>query len=80
VGKLHDLFHPDGTIEVTWFEGLAGDFVEDSMRMGKSGLRTRHFVGTPVVTFNGNKAAVKTNATIIVESRRHSDAGRTSCS
>ncbi len=65
--KLRELFHPDGTIEVTWFEGLASDFVDDSMRMGKSDFRTKHFVGAPVVTFNGNKAIVETNAVVIGE-------------
>ena len=38
--QLRDLFHPDGTIEITWFEGLASDFVDGSMRMGASDLRT----------------------------------------
>lgn len=33
---LRQLFHPDGTIEITWFEGLARDFVDGSMRMGAS--------------------------------------------
>ena len=26
--KLRALFHPDGTIEISWFEGLASDFVD----------------------------------------------------
>jgi hypothetical protein len=34
--KLRELFHPDGSIEISWFEGLASDFVDGSMRMGKS--------------------------------------------
>jgi SnoaL-like domain len=68
--KLRDLFHPHGTIEVTWFEGLARDFVDGSMRMAKSDLRTKHFVGAPTVTFNGNRAAVETNAIIIGEDVR----------
>jgi hypothetical protein len=68
--KLRELFHPDATIEITWFEGLASDFVEGSMRMGASDLRTKHFVGAPVVTFNGNKALVETNAAVIGENVR----------
>lgn len=66
---LRNLFHPDGTIEITWFEGLASDFVEGSMRMGASDLRTKHLIGTPVITFsaNGNKAILETNAMIIAE-------------
>ncbi len=65
--KLRELFHPDGTIEVTWFEGRAADFVDGSMRMGKSDMRTKHFVGSPLVTFNGIKAIVETNAMIVGE-------------
>ncbi|MDB5776095.1 MAG: hypothetical protein JWP38_2228 [Herbaspirillum sp.] len=65
--KLRELFHAEGTIEVTWFEGLASEFVDASMRMGASNLRTKHFIAAPVVTFNGNKALVETNAIIVAE-------------
>src|SRR5882762_388723 len=65
--QLRELFHPDGTIEITWFEGLASDFIDGSMRMAHSDLRTKHFVGAPVVTFTGNKALVETNAAVIGE-------------
>jgi len=67
--QLRDLFHPDGTIEITWFEGLGSDFVDGSMRMGASDVRTKHMVGTPVVTFNpaATRAIVETNAMIIGE-------------
>lgn len=66
---LRELFHPDGTIEITWFEGLASDFVDGSMRMGASDLRTKHFIATPAVTFNaeGTKAILETNAMIVAE-------------
>ena len=53
--KLRELFHPDATIEISWFEGLASDFVDGSMRMGKTDLGTKHFISAPVVTFNGDK-------------------------
>jgi hypothetical protein len=68
--QLRDLFHPDGTIEITWFEGLGSDFVDGSMRMGASDLRTKHLIATPAITFNeaGNKAILETNAIIIAES------------
>lgn len=65
--ELAKLAHPDGTIEITWFEGPFAEFVEGSKRMGKSDLRTKHLIGTPVVTFNGNKAIVETNAVIVGE-------------
>jgi hypothetical protein len=65
--KLQDLFHPDGEIEVTWFEGKASDFIEGSRRMGGSALKTKHLVGTPVVTFHGDRALVETNAVIVAD-------------
>jgi SnoaL-like domain len=68
--QLRELFHPDGTIEISWFEGLASDFVDGSMRMGESDLRTKHFIGAPVVAFNGHKATVETNAVVVGENVR----------
>ena len=67
--RLRELFHPDGTIEITWFEGAFSDFVDGSMRMGASDACTKHLIGTPVVTFNSDatKAIVETNAMIIGE-------------
>ena len=66
--KLRNLFHPDGEIEVTWFEGKASDFIEGSMRMGGSALKTKHLIGTPVVTSHGDRALVETNAVIVADS------------
>ena len=68
--SLRGLFHPDGIIEVTWFDGLFSDFVDASMRMGRSDFRTKHFIGPPVVSFRGNKAVVETNAIIVGENVR----------
>ena len=68
--ELRNLFHPDGTIEVTWFEGAFADFVTGSMRMGGSDLRTKHLIGTPAVTFNRHKAIIETNAVIVAENVR----------
>ena len=68
--ELRELFHPDGTIEVTWFEGAFSDFVAGSMRMGGSDLRTKHLIGTPAVTFNDHKAIIETNAVIVAENVR----------
>lgn len=65
--SLRSLFHPDGTIEITWFEGRFSDFVDGSMRMGASDLRTKHVIASPVVTFNRDKAIAETNAIIVCE-------------
>jgi hypothetical protein len=67
---LRELFHADGTIEVTWFEGLFSDFVDASMRMGASDLKTKHVITAPVVTFHGDRAIAETNAIIVAENGR----------
>ena len=63
--QLRNLFHPDATMEITWFSGKASDFVDGSMKMGASDLKTKHVVTSPVVTFNGDKAIAETNAIVI---------------
>lgn len=65
--QLGGLFHPGATIAITWFDGLATDFVEGSARMGASDLRNKHFVGNPSITFAGDRAFVETNAMIVAE-------------
>lgn len=68
--RMRELFHPDGTIEIPWFEGLFTDFVDASARMGASELRTKHVIASPVITFSGDKALVETNAIIVAENIR----------
>jgi|SRR5450830_566008 len=65
--ELQKLFHEDGAIEVTWFEGRASEFIDGSIRMGESNLRTKHFIAAPIIAFNGNRAVVETNAIIVAE-------------
>ncbi|MFF1925982.1 nuclear transport factor 2 family protein [Streptomyces sp. NPDC058221] len=67
--RLKGLFHPDGRIEITWFEGPAYEFVDASARMGASSFRTKHLITAPVVTFSadGTRAVSETNAVIIGE-------------
>jgi SnoaL-like domain len=65
--ELLKLFHPDGTIEITWFSGLARDFVEGSRRMGESALQSKHLISDPFITFANDRAVVETNAMIVVE-------------
>ncbi|OZJ01995.1 hypothetical protein BZG36_04729 [Bifiguratus adelaidae] len=63
--KLEALFHDDGEIEITWFEGRLADFVEGSAKMGASDLRTKHMISPSLVQFNGGKAIVETNCIIV---------------
>ncbi|MCX0247530.1 nuclear transport factor 2 family protein [Streptomyces drozdowiczii] len=70
--RLRDLFHPDARIEITWFEGLATDFVDASAQMGTSDFRTKHLITAPSITFSSDarRAVAETNAVIIGENVR----------
>ena len=63
--QLRALFHPEATIEITWFKGKATDFVNGSMKMGTSDFKTKHLIALPVVTFHGTKAITETNAIVV---------------
>ncbi len=65
--RLRSLFHPDGAIEISWFQGKASDFVDGSMRMGASDLQTKHVIASPTVVIQGDKAIAETNAIILGE-------------
>ena len=65
--QLRALFHADGEIEITWFEGRFSDFVDGSMRMNASDIRTKHLIAAPVVIFHNDKAVAETNAMVIAE-------------
>lgn len=62
---LRDLFHPDGVIKIAWFEGLAGDFVDASARMGESDLKSKHVITSPLILFNGERAVAETNVLLV---------------
>lgn len=64
--KLKSLFSPDATVEVTWFEGKASDFIAASQKMGKTALSTKHLIGTPIISYHGDKAIAETNVMIVV--------------
>lgn len=67
--QLRELFHHDGTIDITWFQGSFGDFVDASMAMGASDFRTKHVITAPIVTFSADdrRAVTETNAMVIGE-------------
>jgi hypothetical protein len=65
--KLRTLFHSDGTIEVTWFEGKFSDFVDASEKMSASDLRAKHMIGSPVIEIVNDRAIAETNGILACE-------------
>ncbi|WP_116199667.1 nuclear transport factor 2 family protein [Amycolatopsis circi] len=64
---LANLFHDDATLTILWFSGQARDFVDGSRRMSGGPLRSKHFIGTPVIEIAGDRAFVETNAMLVAD-------------
>ncbi|WP_370935070.1 nuclear transport factor 2 family protein [Amycolatopsis sp. cg13] len=62
---LANLFHDDATLTILWFSGPAKDFVDGSRRMSGGALRSKHFIGSPVIEAVGDRAFVETNAMLV---------------
>jgi hypothetical protein len=68
--ELRDLFHPDGTIAVTWYSGPIAGFVEGSKKMTASGRsKTKHLVGGARTEVNGDRAICDTDVVIMARSK-----------
>ncbi|GAB3972875.1 hypothetical protein GCM10029978_050980 [Actinoallomurus acanthiterrae] len=65
--RLRELFHPDATINIMWFNGLASEFVDASARMGATDVSSKHVIANPHLDFCGDRAVSETNAIAVTE-------------
>jgi hypothetical protein len=69
-GRWEDLlaqFHPDGRIQVSWFRGPFGAFVEASRRLASSSpVATKHVIWPPRVRVAGNRAVSDADVAIML--------------
>jgi hypothetical protein len=56
---LRTTFHPEATMTSTWFSGPAEEFVARA-EARKGGGRSAHFVSSPTIRLNGDKALAET--------------------
>ncbi|GEM_PF-103942 len=67
---LRTLFHPDGIIQITWYNGDFNGFVDASMRMAESiGSLVKHFFGMPRIVVRGSRAVSETDVVILSRGR-----------
>jgi len=68
--ELRDLFHPDGTIAVTWYTGPFDGFIEGSKKMlAASAAKTKHWIGASRVQVKGDRALCDTDVVILARSK-----------
>jgi len=62
--RFATVWHPDGWMTATWFQGPAQDFIEASRTGFDQGVNILHFLGGWSCEINGNRAISQTKMTI----------------
>ena len=61
------LFHPGAPVSISWYNGNAEGFVENSRRMfgqGKPETRSKHWFGNDRLSLNGDRALLETDVEV----------------
>ena len=66
--RFRTVWHPDGWMTATWFQGPAAQFIEVSQRGVENGVNILHFLGGSTIDVNGDRAVAQTKMTIMQRS------------
>jgi len=69
--KFRSLWHDDGYMAATMFQGPIDEFIDQAKASHQSGLSVQHIMGGSSVDINGNRAAAQTRATIGQRAKIH---------
>jgi hypothetical protein len=69
--RLAGTFHPEGTIEVTWFRGRFVDFIDASREMRRTRRGSKHEIGASRIEIRGRRAVTETNVRILGRRELH---------
>ncbi|QIM48554.1 nuclear transport factor 2 family protein [Pusillimonas sp. DMV24BSW_D] len=62
--RFASVWHPDGVMMATWFQGHHKDFIRVTQEGWKKGVSILHFLGGSAVDINGDRAISQTKMTI----------------
>ncbi|GIK80162.1 MAG: nuclear transport factor 2 family protein [Pseudorhodoplanes sp.] len=62
--RFRTVWHDDGRMMATWFQGTADEFIRVSQEGYDKGVRILHFLGGMTVDLAGNRAIAQTKMTI----------------
>jgi hypothetical protein len=63
--RFATVWHPDGWMTATWFQGPATDFIGVSREGFESGVSILHFLGGTTIDVAGDRAIAQTKMTIL---------------
>jgi hypothetical protein len=64
--KLRSLYAPDATMQTTWFEGSADEFIEQSAKGFGRSAKAQHLVGASVIDLLDTRAIAETRITLLL--------------
>ena len=62
--RFRTVWHPEGRMMATWFQGTGDEFIEMNKAGFKKGVRILHFLGGTSVDLSGHRAVTQTKMTI----------------
>jgi len=62
--RFRHVWHDDGVMQATWFQGTRDEFIRVSEEGYKKGVRILHFLGGSTVDISGTRAISQTKMTI----------------
>jgi SnoaL-like domain len=62
--RFATVWHPDGVMMATWFQGHYADFIKVSREGWEKGVSILHFLGGSAIEVNGERAIAQTKMTI----------------
>jgi SnoaL-like domain len=62
--RFREVWHDDGVMQATWFQGTRDEFIKVSEEGYRKGVRILHFLGGSVIDVSGNRAIAQTKMTI----------------
>jgi SnoaL-like domain len=69
--RFRTVWHPDGRMMATWFQGTADRFTEVSREGFEKGISILHFLGGSSIDVAGSRAIAQTKMTIAQRARVH---------
>jgi len=67
--RLRALYAPGATMQTTWFEGGAEEFVDRSVKAHGKGGRSQHFIGPSTIDVCGNRAIAETRIVLLLRAQ-----------
>jgi hypothetical protein len=67
--RFRTVWHPEGVMHATWFQGPFEDFIRVSREGYERGVRILHFLGGSSIDVSGDRAIVQTKMTISQRAR-----------